>query len=95
MLKKRYLEMRADKLDLFNTKPTGKISWDGREQHFRQWQTVLRGYLESEDAMNCKDYPVRCLVLGNETTSNATLPRMSHDAERVSGYLDQIAKSRP
>jgi len=56
ILKQRYWDMREDKLDLFNTRPTGRMSWGGHQQQFRQWQTVLRGYLESADAMNCRGY---------------------------------------
>ncbi len=45
MLKKRYLEMRADKLDLFNTKPTEKyhgtvvssISDNGKRFYVGTW----------------------------------------------------------
>jgi len=44
LLKKRYWEMRLDKYDLYNTKPTGKMSWAGHQQQFRQLQqTLIKG----------------------------------------------------
>lgn len=57
VVKKRYWDMRQDGMDLFTTRPTGKMSWAGHQQQFRSWQVNLRGYLEVADAMNCKDYP--------------------------------------
>ncbi|MFL9584473.1 RHS repeat-associated core domain-containing protein [Stenotrophomonas sp. AB1(2024)] len=57
VVKKRYWDMRQDGMDLFTTRPTGKMSWAGHQQQFRSWQVNLRGYLEVADAMNCKGYP--------------------------------------
>ncbi|MDS0765277.1 RHS repeat-associated core domain-containing protein, partial [Xanthomonas citri] len=49
VLKRRYWEMRADDLDLFINKPTGRMSWAGHQQQFRGWQANLRAYLEQAD----------------------------------------------
>lgn len=57
VVKKRYWDMRQDGMDLFATRPTGKMSWAGHQQQFRSWQVNLRGYLEVADAMNCNGYP--------------------------------------
>ncbi len=39
LLKKRHWDMREDKMDLFNTRPSGPMSWAGHQQQFTQ---VLR-----------------------------------------------------
>ncbi|WP_237750923.1 hypothetical protein, partial [Xanthomonas oryzae] len=57
LLKRHYWEMRADDLDLFINKPTGRMSWAGHQQQFRGWQANLRAYLEQADLINCKAYP--------------------------------------
>ena len=56
LLKKRYWDMREDKIVLFNTKPSGTMSWAGHQQQFVQRQKALRRLLEEADAKGCKGY---------------------------------------
>ena len=46
-LKQRYDEMRRDERDLFNTRPTGTMSWQGHIMQFRSKQAQLRSLLSS------------------------------------------------
>ena len=47
MLSKRYEDMRDDKLDLYNLKPDGKMSWGGHIQQFLDWQRGLEKFLRT------------------------------------------------
>lgn len=56
LLKKRYADMRLDKMDLFTNRPTGVMSWFGHIQQFRQVQATLRKVLTMADSKGCKGY---------------------------------------
>ncbi len=56
ILKKRYADMLIDKHDLYNTVPTGKNSWAGHQQQFKQVQRTLRTVLRTADKKFCKGY---------------------------------------
>jgi RHS repeat-associated protein len=55
-LKKRYRDMREDRQDLFNTRPTGINSWAGHQQQFRNRQATLR-YLLNQ-ATRVRHFPL-------------------------------------
>ncbi len=75
VLKKRYWDMRQDGLDLFTSRPVGKMSWAGHQQQFRSWQVNLRGYLEVADSMNCKAYPPDAWEWATKPAPNQPGPR--------------------
>jgi RHS repeat-associated protein len=75
LLKKRYWEMRADKNDLFNTRPSGTMSWDGHQQQFTQVQRTLRRVLNEADSKGCTAYR-------SDAWSWATKPPPSQPAPR-------------
>ena len=56
LLKKRYWELLEDKLDLYNTRPTGSMSWEGHRQQFQGVQRGLRRLLEEADTKGCVNY---------------------------------------
>jgi hypothetical protein len=56
-LKKRYRDMREDRQDLFNTRPTGINSWAGHQQQFRNKQATLRYLLNQANQQGCYAYP--------------------------------------
>ena len=55
-VKDRYWALKVDKLDLFNTRPTGKMSWAGHIQQFRQSQGNLRAALLTAESNRCMRY---------------------------------------
>ncbi|MBN6152386.1 RHS repeat protein [Xanthomonas sp. AmX2] len=57
-VKDRFWAMRVDKLDLFRTRPTGTMSWDGHQQQFKQSQGNLRAALRSAESKGCLAYPL-------------------------------------
>ncbi|WP_421567529.1 RHS repeat-associated core domain-containing protein [Stenotrophomonas sp. PD6] len=75
VVKKRYWDMRQDGMDLFTTRPTGKMSWAGHQQQFRSWQVNLRGYLEVADSMNCRGYPSDAWEWATKPVPNQPAPR--------------------
>jgi hypothetical protein len=52
-LKKRHGDMLADKMDLFNTRPTGPMSWQGHIDQFKQKQKNLRRQLNDAASQGC------------------------------------------
>jgi hypothetical protein len=54
MIKKRYYDMVLDQGDMFNTKPTGTVSWEGHQHQYKGWQRGLRKLLKEADSKGCK-----------------------------------------
>ena len=56
LLKKRYYELKTDKLDLYNTRPTGRNSFQGHQQQFSEVQSTLRRLLIKASSLGCQNY---------------------------------------
>jgi RHS repeat-associated protein len=76
IVKKRYAEMRLDKLDLYRNIPTGRMSWGGHQQQFIQAQGTLRSFLEEADQDRCFNYE-------SDAWKWATMPPPSQPAPRI------------
>ncbi|WP_336884816.1 RHS repeat-associated core domain-containing protein, partial [Frateuria defendens] len=56
-IKARYMAMRGDKFDLYNTRYAGRMSWLGHIQQFEQRQAELREVIAEANGAGCLDYP--------------------------------------
>jgi len=56
ILKRRYADMRIDSYGLFQSRPTGKMSWAGHIQQYRQVQSALRSVLKEAEVKGCFGY---------------------------------------
>jgi hypothetical protein len=56
-LRRRWVDLYQDRLDLYRTRPTGKFSRSGHEQQYNNWQTNLRSLVQQARARGCPYNP--------------------------------------
>jgi RHS repeat-associated protein len=74
-VKDRYWKMKVDKLDLFRTRPTGNMSWQGHIQQFRQSQGHLRDALLAAEAKTCLNTPLGAWTWATMAPPDAPFPK--------------------